>query len=600
MSLPAMPEVRVPSADGAADARAVVRNYHQRTKHHLQRYAAGPETLDWDAQPDPFRRYAGAPLLALPLQADDVAVPWADLFRPGAVTPRPLALHTLSLLLELSFALSAWKQSGPDRWAVRCTPSSGNLHPTEAYVLTRDTDGLPDALYHYAAREHALELRCKLAAPPAQGACSPATVATQRLRARAFVGLSSIHWREAWKYGERAFRYCQLDLGHALGALRYAAAVLGWTLKVWPAAGPDLAGLLGLDRDGDFGSAEREDPELLVELLAAPPEDRWRAESEADDDPLAWTRHGAWQGRANRLDPRPMYRWPAIHAVARATPPSAQAEFAADATCPARCPRHEAACGSLERAAIGQTRPRPPLPGLLWARPAAALIRNRRSAQRFDRRAVQSAGSFFRMLAALMPEAGLPWEAWPHAPRVHPIVFAHRVEGLRPGAYALPRTPDAALALQAALSPDLAWTAVDDAPPELPLRLLAPNPALAGTLRTLCCHQALASDATAAFAFLAEFDTVVDATPWRYRELLQEAGLLGQVLYLQAEAEGMRGTGIGCFFDDALHDLLGLRDTRFQAVYAFTVGHALTDDRVASEPPYAAARPAVRTGENPA
>src|SRR5437660_12483691 len=30
------------------------------------------------------------------------------------------------------------------------------------------------------------------------------------------VGLSSIHWREAWKYGERAFRYCQHDVGHAL------------------------------------------------------------------------------------------------------------------------------------------------------------------------------------------------------------------------------------------------------------------------------------------------------------------------------------------------------------------------------------------------
>ena len=29
------------------------------------------------------------------------------------------------------------------------------------------------------------------------------------------VRLSSIHWREAWKYGERAFRYCQHDIGHA-------------------------------------------------------------------------------------------------------------------------------------------------------------------------------------------------------------------------------------------------------------------------------------------------------------------------------------------------------------------------------------------------
>ena len=33
------------------------------------------------------------------------------------------------------------------------------------------------------------------------------------------VALTSIHWREAWKYGERAFRYCQHDLGHAIAAV---------------------------------------------------------------------------------------------------------------------------------------------------------------------------------------------------------------------------------------------------------------------------------------------------------------------------------------------------------------------------------------------
>ena len=48
--------------------------------------------------------------------------------------PLPLSLAALGQLLELSMALSAWKEHGPDRWALRCTPSSGNLHPTEAYA----------------------------------------------------------------------------------------------------------------------------------------------------------------------------------------------------------------------------------------------------------------------------------------------------------------------------------------------------------------------------------------------------------------------------------------------------------------------------------
>ena len=41
--------------------------YHERTKHHFHRYAAALGYLDWATQPDPFRRYAGADLVRLPL-----------------------------------------------------------------------------------------------------------------------------------------------------------------------------------------------------------------------------------------------------------------------------------------------------------------------------------------------------------------------------------------------------------------------------------------------------------------------------------------------------------------------------------------------------
>ena len=64
-------------------------------------------------------------------------------------------------------------------------------------------------------------------------------------------------------------------------------------------------------------------------------------------------------------------------------------------------------------------------------------------------------------------------------------------------------------------------------------------------------------------------------------------GLIGQVLYLQAEAEGFRGTGIGCFFDDAVHELLGIQGGQWQALYHFTVGVPVTDARIGVEPPYA-------------
>ena len=125
------PRIQAPPSIASVSPVAQVRAYHQRSKHQLQRYAAGPESLDWDAQPDPFRRWLGSELTVLPLVADEFTACWADLWRSGAIAPQPLSLTSLAGLLELSFGLAAWKQHGPDRWAVRCTPSSGNLHPTE-------------------------------------------------------------------------------------------------------------------------------------------------------------------------------------------------------------------------------------------------------------------------------------------------------------------------------------------------------------------------------------------------------------------------------------------------------------------------------------
>ena len=40
--------------------------YHERTKHSYASVYSGGWTLDWDNQPNPFRRYAGAPRVELP------------------------------------------------------------------------------------------------------------------------------------------------------------------------------------------------------------------------------------------------------------------------------------------------------------------------------------------------------------------------------------------------------------------------------------------------------------------------------------------------------------------------------------------------------
>lgn len=539
-----------------------VRAYHQRTKHQLQRYAAGPDTLDWDAQPQPFQDWIGAPVLRLPLVADQLDTTWGQLVEPGASLAKALNIEAVACLLELSFALTAWKQYGPDRWALRANPSSGNLHPIEVYVLVQGVPSLRDGLYHYAPREHALVLRA---------ACMSRPDADRVAVPQLWIGLSSIQWREAWKYGERAFRYCQLDAGHALGALRYAAAAVGWQARLADELGhAELATLMGLDRDADFGLAEREEPEMLVRVgpgsLGVPGEPKPGYE--------------AWFGQASRLDAHPMYHWPVIDEVVRATrrqAPQHQSDSATPASAPAlaRAPAH------------GHVR----TPACRADEPAATIIRGRRSAQHFDRRATMPLDVFGRLLRALMPVVDLPWDAWAEPVRVHPIVFAHRIEGLAPGVYALPRSLGGEAMLRGQLKAISDWQAVeslpDGLPESLPLWRLVEHPALAGTLRTLSCHQAIGSDACFAVSLLAAFAEPIAQDPSSYRSMLREAGLIGQVLYLQAEAEWFRGTGIGCYFDDAVHDLLGIESAAMQVLYHFTVGVPMADQRITTEPPYA-------------
>jgi len=85
---------------------------------------------------------------------------------------------------------------------------------------------------------------------------------------------------------------------------------------------------------------------------------------------------------------------------------------------------------------------------------------------------------------------------------------------------------------------------------------------------------------------LAEFDSNIQDKPWQYRQLFWEAGMLGQTLYLEAEAADVRATGIGCYFDDTMHEILGIENTALQSMYHFTVGTAITDERIATEPAY--------------
>lgn len=515
--------------------------YHQRTKHAAHRYALGPAFLDWDSQPDPFRGYDGARRVALPLGLERPTPAFADL--DAGMPPAPLDAAGLGLFLELALGLSAWKEAGEARWALRNNPSSGNLHPTEGWVVLPALAGIGQApaLYHYAPLVNGLEERCRLE-------CLPAVLPPGGF----LMAWSSIPWREAWKYGERAFRYCQHDAGHAVAAAAYAAACLGWRLRVLSLPGDDVLGhLLGLDRPEAQHRHETEHPDLIAVVSPRPM-----------DEVALVPAAGEWFGRANALGGDHM-PWPAVEAAL-----------------------------ALSHRPEGVVPP--PLTGLLQpdlpasVEPTSAVIRNRRSAQRMDGKTTLPLAAFIRMLVRTLPDpARVPWSAFAWPARLSLMAFVHRVEGLEPGLYALIRDPAALDRLKAAMESDFEWAELPDCP--VPLYRL-----MIGDMRQMASHlsclQGIAGHGAFSLGMLADFDrTLAEEGAWAYRRLFWEAGMIGQVLYLEATAAGIAGTGIGCYFDDGVHDLLGLPagGGGWQSLYHFTVGGAIEDERIATRPAYA-------------
>ncbi len=539
-----------PASEGSLET---VRQYHQVTKHHIHRFASGPGYLDWATQPDPFRRYDGAPLLVLDKVPPTDEPGYDDSFIEGRNPPFPLNRHSISQLFFDSLAISAWKSAGGARWALRVNPSSGNLHPTEGYLVCGPVDGLCDLpmVGHYAPKEHALELRAQMGAAlwrALSERCPPETV---------FVGLTSVHWREAWKYGQRAYRYCQHDLGHAIASVTVAAAALGWQTRLMDDLGTaELARLLGVDREH---AVEPEEPDVLI---AVGPRASEITEWTLPEDPVQRFARLEWLGTPNILSPEHL-------------------DWGTDA--PAAAARRPRQPGHLARSTESRTS------GLLPARPVPLrpVIRQRRSAVAMDGQTRIDQDLFYRMLHKTVASPGqIPFSALPWSPHIHLAIFVHRVDGLAPGLYMLVRDPTQRSRLEEASTRAASWVHPTGCPEDLDLWCLNQFDARR-TAQTVSCNQDIASDGCFSLGMIADFERSLERYgAWFYPRLFWEAGAIGQVLYLEAEAAGIRSTGIGCYFDETMHDVLGLRDTTYQDLYHFTVGGPVEDTRITTLPAY--------------
>lgn len=554
----------MPASGSNRDSVGLALAYHERTKHHYHHYARSLGYLDWDTQPNPFRRFESAPLIRLPIPTQDTTPPYDRLFRAVAIDPQPVTRETLSDLFYYALAISAWKELQESRWALRVNPSSGNLHPTEGYLLVHGVDGICEnpGVFHYAPKEHGLELRSEMSE-------SAWAALTSLLPAGAFmVGLSSIFWREAWKYGERAYRYCQHDAGHALAALRLSASMQGWRLRVMDTVSDEtVARLLGIDRKEQFEPGEAEEPDLLAVILPTP--GSLTPGASLLPEAVSAASAGPWHGRPNVLSPD-HYSWEIIDLVSTACrhPGVSSDESLAMASV---CPASGASDVAHDERPLS----------------AGRIVRQRRSALAMDGRSSLSRDVFYAMLARTVPAlCPMPWDAIPWPVSVHLGIFVHRIDGLPRGLYFLFRDGARVETLKPLFSGTPLWRVPPGRPNKLALFMLEERD-VTSAAAGVSCGQSIAGESAFSLGMLAEIEADLGRHgPSFYRRLHWEAGVIGQVLYLEAEAAGVRSTGIGCFYDDPARQIFGLADHGFQTLYHFTVGGPVEDRRLTALPAY--------------
>jgi SagB-type dehydrogenase family enzyme len=335
--------------------------------------------------------------------------------------------------------------------------------------------------------------------------------------------LTSIVWREAWKYRDRAYRYCLHDIGHAWQALALAGRAMGCESFAFGSFPDDEISARCLLNEDEW-------PMLIITLQgpAIP------VISRELPKPVLY------RGEANQLSDEKI-SYPRIEKIHAATKlPTAMKELSDSANF----------SDALKTNVSGGIELPPPLS---TSNSFGDVVRTRRSA--LDFRGGDELISLAQLSTLLSGTAKPLFADFATQRFVQLYLYVHRVEGLATGVYGY--WPEHARLEQIKLGDQ---------------RLVA---------AALSLGQDLAGNSCVTFSMIGNFEKATQIYGDRgYRYVHFEAGAIGQRMYLAAEALGLRATGIGAFFDDEVHKYLNLAPEQGQVVYHFAVGYPVPDPRL--------------------
>jgi len=263
-------------AEGSeADRRdRVLRDTHWRSASAVMHYASRWRGVDTEAMEQQFTEIGAGDLLERlgpppPPARERVPVEQRQRLAPARPTAldalldrrvtcrnydatRALSQDAFASILYRVFGARAVDDFAPGvKLLKKGVPSAGGLHPTEAYLLVQNVEGIEAGLYHYHAIDHALEpIRTMPAAQTAALARRFVAAQDYFVGAHVMVVPVSRFGRNFWKYRNhaKAYRTLLLDVGHLSQTLYLAATELGLAAFITAAVNEaDIEEAFGLD-----------------------------------------------------------------------------------------------------------------------------------------------------------------------------------------------------------------------------------------------------------------------------------------------------------------------------------------------------------------
>ena len=189
--------------------------FHNQTKHSRESLRQSRWRMDFTNQPFPFKVYKDIEIVDLPKEFDLPDIQCLDALINHKFTSEGVIFDKKFLTSILFFT------GGVSRILhghfMRTVSATGALYPIEIYALVKEFSDLEDGLYHFSTGDFTLNQLRKgnFFSYVAQNSTDPERIQKSSVT----IILSSIAWRNSWKYQERSYRHWFWDGGVMLSNL---------------------------------------------------------------------------------------------------------------------------------------------------------------------------------------------------------------------------------------------------------------------------------------------------------------------------------------------------------------------------------------------